>query len=276
VTTSEAKAVSNSKDAHRFVPTDSMPAAKILGVRVHSVSMPQVMHMVTAMASGPHSHQIVTVNPEFIMEARRNDAFRHCLNEASLAVPDGIGVVLAQRMQGVSTRGRIAGVDIVEGIAELSARNGFGVFLLGAAPGIAELAAEKLQQKYPGLRVVGTYAGSPRPEEEDQIVARVLAAKPHFLFVAYGAPRQDLWIQRNLTRLQVPVAMGVGGTFDFIAGIAVRAPRLLQRIGLEWLYRLAREPRRWRRMLALPRFAVAVLTAQFLQSPFSVAPDRGR
>jgi N-acetylglucosaminyldiphosphoundecaprenol N-acetyl-beta-D-mannosaminyltransferase len=228
------------------------------------------------MASGPHLHQIVTVNPEFIMEARRNDAFRHCLNEASLAVPDGIGVVLAQRMQGVSTRGRIAGVDIVEGIAELSARNGFGVFLLGAAPGIAELAAEKLQQKYPGLRVVGTYAGSPRPEEEDQIVARVLAAKPHFLFVAYGAPRQDLWIQRNLTRLQVPVAMGVGGTFDFIAGIAVRAPRLLQRIGLEWLYRLAREPRRWRRMLALPRFAVAVLTAQFLQSPFSVAPDRGR
>jgi N-acetylglucosaminyldiphosphoundecaprenol N-acetyl-beta-D-mannosaminyltransferase len=235
--------------------------------------MAHVLEMVTRLAADEKPHQLVTVNPEFIMEARRNPAFLRCLNSASVAVPDGIGVVIAQRLQGIRTRGRIAGVDIVEGIAGLSARNGFGIFLLGAAPGVAEMAAKKLQERYPALRIVGTFAGSPRPEDESEIVTRITNARPHFLFVAYGAPRQDLWIQRNMHRLQVPVSMGVGGTFDFIAGVAVRAPRIFQQIGLEWLYRLLREPHRWRRMLALPKFAVAVLASRIVPAAPTAAPE---
>jgi N-acetylglucosaminyldiphosphoundecaprenol N-acetyl-beta-D-mannosaminyltransferase len=250
-----------------------MTAVEILGVRVHSINMAQVLELVTSLASDDKPHHLVTVNPEFIMEARRNAAFLRCLNSASVAVPDGIGVVIAQRLQGIRTHGRIAGVDIVEGIAELSARHGFGIFLLGAAPGVAEMAAEKLQERYTGLRIAGTFAGSPRPEEEAEIISRITQARPHFLFVAYGAPRQDLWIQRNMHRLQVPVSMGVGGTFDFIAGVAVRAPRVFQQIGLEWFYRLMREPHRWRRMLALPRFAFAVLASRIVPAASTAAPE---
>jgi len=124
---------------------------------------------------------------------------------------------------------------------------------------VAERAAQRLTQKYPNLQIVGTYAGSPRPEEEDEIVGLVRAAHPDALFVAYGAPAQDLWIARNLHRLGVPVCMGVGGTFDFIAGVVPRAPDWVQRLGLEWSYRLLRQPWRWRRQLALARFVTLVL-----------------
>jgi N-acetylglucosaminyldiphosphoundecaprenol N-acetyl-beta-D-mannosaminyltransferase len=124
---------------------------------------------------------------------------------------------------------------------------------------VADLCAQRLSEQYPNLQIVGTYSGSPDVEEEHQIVALVKQPKPDIVFVAYGAPQQDKWIARNLDRLGVPLAMGVGGAFDFIAGVAVRAPRWMQRLGLEWLHRLYREPWRWRRMLALPRFVGLVM-----------------
>jgi N-acetylglucosaminyldiphosphoundecaprenol N-acetyl-beta-D-mannosaminyltransferase len=144
-------------------------------------------------------------------------------------------------------------------VAELAARKGYRLFLLGAAEGVADLCAQRLSNRYPDLQIVGTYSGSPAVEEEDGILALVKQAKPDILFVAYGAPQQDKWIARNLARLGVPLAMGVGGALDFIAGAAVRAPRWMQRLGLEWLHRLYREPWRWRRMLALPRFVGLVI-----------------
>ncbi|MCK4450446.1 MAG: WecB/TagA/CpsF family glycosyltransferase, partial [Anaerolineae bacterium] len=144
-------------------------------------------------------------------------------------------------------------------VAALAAQKGYSLFLLGAAPGVAVATAARLCQTYPGLRIAGTHAGSPALEEEDEIVRLIQRAKPDILFVAYGAPQQDKWIARNLERLGVPVAMGVGGAFDFISGRAKRAPRWLQRVGLEWLHRLLHEPWRWRRMLALPRFVWLVV-----------------
>jgi N-acetylglucosaminyldiphosphoundecaprenol N-acetyl-beta-D-mannosaminyltransferase len=153
----------------------------------------------------------------------------------------------------------VTGVDTVQRIAELAARKGYCLFLLGAAQGVANLCAQRLNNKYPNLQIVGAYSGSPAVEEEDGIVALVKQAKPDVLFVAYGAPQQDKWIARNLNRLGVPLAMGVGGAFDFIAGMAVRAPQWMQRLGLEWLHRLYCEPWRWRRMLALPRFVGLVI-----------------
>jgi N-acetylglucosaminyldiphosphoundecaprenol N-acetyl-beta-D-mannosaminyltransferase len=231
----------------------------ILGVRVDDVTCEETLAQFEEFIAARTPHQVVTVNPEFIMAAQRDDEFRRILNQSALALPDGAGLLWAARFLGRPLRQRLAGTDTVEQFAARAAEHSYRLFLLGAAPGVAEEAARRLCSRYPGLVVVGTHAGSPSPDEDDEIAAMVSAAKPDVLFVAYGAPQQDRWIARNLVRLDVPVAMGVGGAFDFIAGRVPRAPRWMQRAGLEWLYRLIREPWRWRRMLALPRFVWAVL-----------------
>lgn len=221
--------------------------------------MAQAVDRIVASAAADSCRQIVTVNPEFIMAARRDPAFADVLNNADLAVPDGMGLIWAARWRGHPLPERVAGVDLVERVAAVAARQGLPVYLLGAQPGVAAAAATVLSAHYPGLIVAGTYAGSPAPDEDEAIVARVNQAQASILFVAYGAPRQDLWIQRNRARLKLGVAVGVGGAFDFISGCSRRAPRWMQRLGLEWLHRLYHEPWRWRRMLALPRFAWTVL-----------------
>ncbi len=149
---------------------------------------------------------------------------------------------------------------MVTRLSEEAAVRGWRVYFLGAAPGVAEETSRRLSIRFPDLRVAGTYSGSPAQDEEDAIVSRIQASHADLLFVAYGAPKQDLWLQRNLERTGASVGMGVGGSFDFIAGVQTRAPRWVQRIGLEWLYRLIREPWRWRRQLALPQFVWLVLT----------------
>ncbi len=239
-----------------------MGLVRILGVRVDDVTMDEAIERLEEMVSVGGPHQVVTVNPEFIMRAQQDAAFRQVLEEADLAIPDGQGLLWAARLLGRPLRQRVAGSDLVPALAAHSALRGYRLYLLGAAPGVAEQAAAVLRRQYPGIRIVGTYAGSPAPAEEGDIVARIVAVRPDFLFVAYGAPAQDLWIHRNQQKLQVPVAIGVGGTLDFIAGVRKRAPRWMQRLGLEWLFRLVQEPRRWRRMLALPRFAWRVALAR--------------
>jgi N-acetylglucosaminyldiphosphoundecaprenol N-acetyl-beta-D-mannosaminyltransferase len=207
----------------------------------------------------PPCQQIITVNPEFVMTAQRNALFRLAINQATLVMADGVGVVWAARYLRRPTPERVTGVDTVIEMAKRSAASGYRLYLLGAAPGVAEIAAGRLQELVPGLQIAGTYAGSPASEEEEEIIERVRQANADVLLVAYGAPAQDLWIQRNLSRLPVALAMGIGGTFDFLAGRQRRAPRFFQKAGLEWLYRLYREPWRWRRMLALPKFAIQVI-----------------
>jgi N-acetylglucosaminyldiphosphoundecaprenol N-acetyl-beta-D-mannosaminyltransferase len=193
------------------------------------------------------------------MTAQHNIPFRTCINQAAIVAPDGIGIVWAARYLRQPTPERVTGIDTVVALAQRCAAHGYRLYLLGAAPGVAELAATRLQELAPGLQIAGTYAGSPAESEQDEIIARIGAARADVLCVAYGAPAQDLWIQRNLARLPVAVALGVGGAFDFLSGRQRRAPRIMQRSGLEWLYRLYREPWRWRRMLALPQFAIQVI-----------------
>ena len=231
----------------------------ILGVRVDDVTTDETLALVDRFIGEGRPHQIVTVNPEFVIEAQRNAEFRVALNESALALPDGVGLLWAARLLGRPLRARVTGSDTLPLIARLSAERGYRLYLLGAAPGVAEAAAERLRGGNPALQIAGAYAGSPDPTEEDEIVARVVRAAPDLLCVAYGAPRQDLWIRRNLQRLGVPVCMGVGGSLDFVAGVAPRAPLWVCDLGLEWLYRLVRQPWRWRRMLALPRFVCLVL-----------------
>jgi N-acetylglucosaminyldiphosphoundecaprenol N-acetyl-beta-D-mannosaminyltransferase len=234
-------------------------SVRILGVRVDDVNTSETLALIEGYVAEGRPRQLVTVNPEFVMEAQQNPTFRVVLENASLALPDGVGLLWAARWLGHPLRERVTGSDALPLLAQRAAQKRYRLFLLGAAPGVAERAADVLREQNPGLQGVSVHAGSPDPAEDDDIVARVVAVAPDVLFVAYGAPRQDLWIHRNLERLRVPVCMGIGGALDFIAGVAVRAPLWMRRLGLEWLYRLIRQPWRWRRMLALPRFVFAVL-----------------
>jgi N-acetylglucosaminyldiphosphoundecaprenol N-acetyl-beta-D-mannosaminyltransferase len=238
---------------------DAPPRMTLLGTRVDLVTPAHALNLMQRFATDGGVHHVITLNPEFIMTAQRDETFRAIIERADLVLPDGIGVIWASRLHGRPLGERVTGVDTVRALARFAAQRHLRPFLLGAAPGVAETAARILQAENPGLEIAGAYAGSPGVDEEDAIVSLIQAARPDLLFVAYGAPKQDLWIARNRERLRVPVSMGVGGTFDFITGKAQRAPHWMQRAGIEWLHRLIQEPWRWRRMLALPRFALGVL-----------------
>jgi N-acetylglucosaminyldiphosphoundecaprenol N-acetyl-beta-D-mannosaminyltransferase len=197
------------------------------------------------------SHQIVTVNLDFLTIAGHMPAFRDTLNMADLAVADGMPLVWASHLKGRTLPERVAGVELVDTCCRIAVERGGSVYLLGAAEGVAAAAARRLSQRYPGLRIAGTYSppfGPISADEDARIISHIQAARPTMLFVAFGAPRQDLWIREHLAELGVPVAVGVGCVFDLLAGRVTRAPAWMRRSGLEWAFRLGQEPRRlWRR-----------------------------
>ncbi len=232
---------------------------RILGIPLDPITWDDLRNILSNWMTDDRPRQICTVNPEFVMVAQRDIHFYNILNRADLCAADGIGLLWAAQRQGTRLPDRITGSDGLPRIAAWAAEAGWRLFLLGAAEGVAAKAAELLRARHPGLQIVGVHAGSPAAEEEDDIVAMINQSGADILFVAYGAPRQDKWIARNLPRLNVKVAMGVGGAIDFVAGVQRRAPAGWQRLGLEWLYRLIQEPWRWRRMLRLPRFVLVVL-----------------
>ena len=237
-----------------------MNTVRILGVPIHAVTTAEALAWIEASVAARAPRQICTANPEFLMAAERDREFFDLLNRADLVLPDGIGLLWAARRLGGRLPERVAGSDLIYRVAERAAQNGWRLYLLGAGEGIAQKAAETLRARYPGLTIAGTFGGSPRVEDQDEIVARVRAAQPDVLLVAYGAPEQDKWIARNRERVGAPVNIGVGGAFDFVAGAARRAPTWMQRAGIEWLHRLWREPWRARRIFtAVVLFPLAVL-----------------
>jgi N-acetylglucosaminyldiphosphoundecaprenol N-acetyl-beta-D-mannosaminyltransferase len=235
----------------------------ILGTRIHQVDFAATLAQIEAWVSqrSPQAscRQICTVNPEFIMDARCDPAFASVLQQADLCVPDGVGVLWAARLQGVALHERVTGSDGIYRICARAAERGWRVFLLGAASGVAERVASSLQAHYPGLVVAGSYSGDPSAAAWPEIERRLRAAQADILFVAYGHPHQDFWIAQHRAELPAKVALGVGGAFDFVAGVTQRAPSWLQQLGLEWLHRLIRQPWRWRRMSKLPHFVLLVL-----------------
>jgi N-acetylglucosaminyldiphosphoundecaprenol N-acetyl-beta-D-mannosaminyltransferase len=225
------------------------PTATILNIKVHALTNLQTLALIEDFIASGQPHQLTTVNPEFVVEAQQDKAFREIINNAALALPDGIGLLKAARfLKTTPLPERVPGSDLVGRLAELSHQKGYRIYFLGAREGVAEKAIEKLKARYPNLQVAGCYAGSPAIEENEAIVQRILPTQPDILLVAYGAPKQDKWIARNLQRLQIPVCIGVGGSFDFIAGKTKRAPPWLRRLHLEWLHRLIMQPWRWRRI----------------------------
>lgn len=229
-------------------------------MRVDCLDAQGALAQIDAFAGSGRLHLVATVNPEFVMQAQRHPAFARVLETADLCLPDGAGVVWAARRQGCALTAAVAGVDLVEPIAAMCARRGLRLFLLGAQPGVAEELAGKLAAAHPGL-AVAAHAGGPDASYDADTLELLERHRADVLLVAYGAPAQELWIDRLRDRLRVSVAMGVGGAFDYLTGRVPRAPSWMRRAGLEWLHRLARQPWRIRRMAVLPVYALRVLSA---------------
>lgn len=236
-----------------------LPTREVLGVSVHPLPMPAVLRTLDQFIIDKRPHQVVTVNAEFVVRARRDPAFRRVLAASDLATVDGTLVALVLRYLHRVPARRVTGADLIPPLARLAAERDCPVFLLGAGTGVAEAAGEKLRSVVPGLVIAGAYAGSAHPDEDERICAMIRSGAARFLLVAFGAPAQDLWIARNLPRLGPCVAIGVGGSLDYLAGVVPRAPAWMRRAGLEWFYRLLRQPSRWRRQLALPLFVYLVV-----------------
>jgi N-acetylglucosaminyldiphosphoundecaprenol N-acetyl-beta-D-mannosaminyltransferase len=226
----------------------------ILGVPVDNLTMTETVDRLTALvaagrASGK-SHQVVTVNADFVKNAMLDPEVRYLLQDADLACADGMPLVWGARLLDVPLKGRITGADLVPLLAERAAEQGYSIYLLGAAPGVAAAAAALLKQRYPRLKIAGVNSPPVGPvlEMGGALLADIRAARPDILLVAFGNPKQEKWIGMYKQQLSVPVMIGVGGTLDFLTGTTKRAPQWMQRSGLEWLYRLLREPGRlWKR-----------------------------
>lgn len=217
--------------------------------------------------------QIVTANLDFLRLGTQDRPFRDLVNSSSMVVADGMPLVWASRLLRTPLPERVAGVDLVTACAGLAAEHGYRVFLLGAAPGVADTAANVLRKRYPTLRIVGTHSPPSLSEDDDrETLSRIREAQPDILLVAFGAPRQERWIRKHMHDLGVPVCMGVGGSFDMLSGRVSRAPRWMQRAGLEWFYRFIEEPGRlWQRYFVhdLPVFLRLMLQSggQFTPLP---------
>lgn len=232
---------------------------EVLGTPLDTVSEADVLRCVERAVTQRTVIRIATVNVEYVMLARRLPAFAAVLFHADLATPDSAGILWALRRQGVSLKRRVGGSDLLWSISGQASSAGHSLFLLGGAGGVAEAAADALKAKFPALRVVGFYSGSPDTQFDDDIAGLVRQSGADILFVAFGAPNQDFWLARNLVSTGACVGLGIGGSLDYAAGVARRAPPWMRENGMEWLWRLVLQPSRWRRMLALPRFVIAVL-----------------
>jgi N-acetylglucosaminyldiphosphoundecaprenol N-acetyl-beta-D-mannosaminyltransferase len=242
-------------------------AFTVLGCRVDAVGRDDAVSMIVELANrsatllaGGGSGLVVTLGVEMVMAAQRNEEFRRVVNGAALVTCDTIGLLLASRLRGGPLRERVTGVELVESLAARSAAgDDVRLYLLGGSGETALRAAEALRRKHPGVSIAGARDGYFRPDESDAVAAAVRASGANVLLAGLGSPKQELWLARYLGATGCGAGIGVGGSFDVFAGNVARAPAFFQRAGLEWAYRLAKEPSRWRRQLALPRFAAAAL-----------------
>lgn len=235
-----------------------MSRIRLLGVPIDALTAAEATDKILWLLESEAQHHVMTPNAEMLVHASRSETFRDLLNRSDLNLPDSISLLYAAKWTKQELPERVTGVDTVERVCRRLPPL-HSVFLLGAAPGIATRAAHELQDRNDRLVIAGTYAGTPREEDASAIVELINRSGAHFLLVAYGAPAQDIWIDRHLKDMpSVRVAMGVGGTFDFIAGKATRAPRWMRDLGFEWFWRLIKEPRR------IGRILTAVIVFPFL------------
>lgn len=230
----------------------------ILGLPVQNVTMEEAVNDVYSFFGARESKIVVTPNAEILEMYHKDPEVKKALLQSDYTVPDGVGVVLAAKRLGTPVKQKVAGVELATHLLERSAQEGKRVYFLGAKPGVAQLAKEKLEQRMPGIQVVGLRDGYFKPEEEPAIVAEINALDVDLLMVCLGAPKQEQWMARHKKDLKIGVMMGLGGTLNVLAGTAKRAPRWMINCRLEWLYRLIKEPNRIGRMIRLPIFLMSI------------------
>lgn len=229
----------------------------ILGVDVNTENYDELIPKLFQNIDAKKKSLIVAINPEKLMKAKDDPALKALLNRAEFQIPDGIGVIIASKIQKGNITSRVTGVDMMDRIVREAARTGKSIFLYGAKPGVAEAAAAKLIDTYPDLKVAGTQDGYEK--DTSKVIAKINAAQPDILFVAMGSPKQELWIEEHRDNLYPILYQGVGGSFDVLAGNIKRAPAAFQKVGAEWLYRLLLEPSRIKRQMNLPKFLFEII-----------------
>jgi len=227
------------------------------GIQVDNISMAEAVERAEKFLHSSTPNLIVTPNPEIIVASQNDSELKKIINSADLRLPDGISMVVVSRILGTPLKERVTGIDLMLKIVELCGKHRKKIFLLGGKPGIAEEAAAKLVQRFPGVNIVGTHNGY--FSEHSEVIKAVKDTKPDVLFIGIGAGRQEKWLKRHLMELGVGIGMGIGGSLDVISGHKKRAPAWIQKMYIEWLYRLFTEPDRWKRQLALPKFLYLTL-----------------
>ena len=234
-----------------------MNRIEILGVGFDNVSMDEAIERAFEWIKHREGRFVVTPNPEIVMLARENEELKDTIEQASLVLPDGIGIIYGAKILGTPLKERVPGIDFASGLMEkLSVHHG-RVYLLGAKPGVAEQAGLNLSEQYPGLIIAGTHDGYFIDDAE--IIQEINMLKPDLLLVCLGFPKQEFWMRDRGPELNVGLMAGLGGSLDVFAGVVQRAPAVWQKLGLEWLYRLLKEPTRFGRMMKLPQFLLYVI-----------------
>ena len=231
---------------------------EILGVQVNTENYDELIPKVFQNIDDKKKSLVVAINPEKLMKAKDDPELKALLNRAEFQIPDGIGVIIASKLQKGNITSRVTGVDMMDRVVREAARTQKSIFLYGAKPGIADKAAAKLIETYPNLIVAGTQDGYEK--DNNKVIASINKAQPDILFVAMGSPKQEQWIEQYRDELYPILYQGVGGSFDVLAGNVKRAPAIFQRFGVEWLYRLLKEPSRLKRQMNLPKFLLEVFS----------------
>lgn len=225
-----------------------MDTRELMNVRIDNVDMKTAVYKIEELIRNSNNAYVVTPNVDHIIKLQTDIEFKEIYNNADLVLADGMPLIWASKILKKSLKEKVSGSDIFPKLCQYVANKGYAVFFLGAAPGVVDKAAEKLKQKYPGLKVVGIYSPSygfeKNTEECNKIISMIKNAKPDILFVGVGAPKQEKWIYKYKDQYNVPVSIGIGTSFDFVAGTIKRAPVWMQKCGLEWFYRFCKEPRR--------------------------------
>jgi exopolysaccharide biosynthesis WecB/TagA/CpsF family protein len=250
---------------------------KLFQVGIDQVDNQETIQRIEEFIVSKKSHQIVTPDTLAVLQARKDPEYHAILKSADLVTPDGAGILWAATTLSCPLPERVTGIDIIHNICRLSDKKGYSLYLLGSYPGVASEAALNLTRKYSGIRIAGTHHGyfncedvkngnNVRDKEEEEIIAEIKEKRPDILLVGMGVPKQEKWINKNLNRLDVPVCMGVGGSFDVLSGRIPRAPLWMQKHGMEWIYRSIKQPNRAFRTLALFYFIWLVIVGKMVYS----------
>lgn len=229
----------------------------ILGTMFHNVTRSEAADILVELLQGQKKASVFTPNPEIVIEAYNDESFRDILNESDLTVADGIGVVIGSKLIGKPLKERVAGYDLLHEVFAKLSKTGHRIYFFGAAPTVADLAKEKMCALYPGLKVVGVHDGY--FSDDNEVIEAINATKPDLVIVGLGAPKQEKWIYAHKNAIDAKVFYGCGGSFDAMAGVVKRAPKLFIKLNLEWFYRLIKQPKRAKRMLRLPLFLIKMI-----------------